>query len=325
MVAKKAAKKKSAKKASKKKTVVKGKAKSKSSQKKKTPTKKPSKKKSAAKTKVSNKKKVVSREPKKKSTKIATVKKSTSKTLKKSASKGQSSAKTIKKESPAPAKTKSNKKGVQGKVSQSKRDGSKVSASKVSEKAKGKKPVTSKPATKLSASVKKVSQAIAAKTSRVASGIREGQQAPQFALLDRRGVVYDLKQIATKFTVVYFYPRDNTPGCTLQAKGFNRDLEKFRKLNTTLLGISGGDRASKELFCKRNNLKIALLSDPGFKVSEKYEACGQKMFMGRKYHGIFRKTFVLDKNKKIIKIFDKVKPEGHSKEVRDFIQNFSGN
>jgi len=149
----------------------------------------------------------------------------------------------------------------------------------------------------------------------------ENKKAPSFKLKNKDGKVISLNNIKSDYIVVYFYPKDNTSGCTIEAKMFSKDLNKFKKINTEIIGISGGDEKTKTRFVEKNNLKINLLSDPEFKVSTKYGVYGEKKMMGRTYMGIKRTTFILDKNKKIIKIFNKVKPLIHSKEVYDFIVN----
>ena len=151
--------------------------------------------------------------------------------------------------------------------------------------------------------------------------IKVGEQAPDFSIRDKEGDIHSLSEINSDYVVVYFYPKDNTPGCTIEAKDFSRDIRKFDKLNTTIIGISGGDEKSKTKFCEKQNLKILLLSDSDFSISNNYGVYGEKSFMGRKYMGISRWTFVLNKNHKIIKIYDKVKPGIHSEEVLEFIKN----
>jgi peroxiredoxin Q/BCP len=148
-----------------------------------------------------------------------------------------------------------------------------------------------------------------------------GNKAPGFSLKDKDSKIHSLEDIKSDYTIIYFYPSDNTPGCTIEANAFNNNLNEFKKLNTTIIGISGGDEESKTKFCKNNNLKIILLSDTDFKVSSKYELYGEKSFMGKKYMGISRNTFILDQNKKIIKIYDKVKVLTHSNEVLEFIKS----
>jgi peroxiredoxin Q/BCP len=123
--------------------------------------------------------------------------------------------------------------------------------------------------------------------------------------------------------VLYFYPKDDTPGCTLEAKEFSQFLEKFKSRNVRVVGVSGGDEKTKAKFCAKYSLKVPLLSDTDFKVATSYGAYGLKKFMGRTFQGIFRKTFLVDKAGKIARIFDTVKPEGHAEEVLTAIDEIS--
>ena len=148
-----------------------------------------------------------------------------------------------------------------------------------------------------------------------------GKNAPVFNLKDKEGKNVDLKDIKEDYVVVYFYPKDNTPGCTTEAIEFSADAQEFAKLKTKVIGISGGDEKSKQKFCSENSLTVTLLSDPDFKVATAYETYGPKKFMGRVFKGIQRKTFILDQQRKLIKIFDNVKAAGHSKEVLEFISS----
>ena len=150
--------------------------------------------------------------------------------------------------------------------------------------------------------------------------VNVGEQAPDFSLRDKDSNIHSLSEINSDHVVIYFYPKDSTPGCTIEAQEFSKDIEEFNKLNTTIIGISGGDEKSKTKFCEKHDLKILLLSDSDFSVSNNYGVYGEKSFMGRKYMGISRWTFVLNKDHKIIKIYDKVKPELHSQEVLEFIK-----
>lgn len=154
--------------------------------------------------------------------------------------------------------------------------------------------------------------------------MKVGNKAPAFTLPDKDGVKYSLKDIKADFTLIYFYPKDNTPGCTIEAVGFTKNLNKFKKLNTEIIGISGGDEKSKTKFCDKHKLKLTLLSDTDFKVSEKYGVYGKKKFMGRVFKGIKRMSFLLDSNKKIIKIYENVKPATHPDEVLSFIKDLGG-
>ena len=151
--------------------------------------------------------------------------------------------------------------------------------------------------------------------------LKGGEQAPDFSLRDKDSNIHSLSEINSDYVLIYFYPKDNTPGCTIEAQEFNKDIEEFNELDTTIIGISGGDEKSKTKFCEKHDLKILLLSDSDFSVSNNYGVYGEKSFMGRKYMGISRWTFVLNKDHKIIKIYDKVKPAEHSQEVLKFIRD----
>jgi len=115
--------------------------------------------------------------------------------------------------------------------------------------------------------------------------------------------------------VLYFYPKDDTPGCTIEAKEFSKTLKEFRARNASVIGVSGGDQRSKEKFCAKHSLSVPLVSDSDFKVSRAYGVYGDKKFMGRSFKGIFRKTFILDSKGTVVKVFEAVKPEGHASEV----------
>ncbi len=151
----------------------------------------------------------------------------------------------------------------------------------------------------------------------------EGKKAPPFSLKDQSGKLHTLKDIKEEFVVLFFYPKDSTPGCTIEAKGFSSKNATFKKRDIKLFGISGGDEKSKAKFCEKSGLTTTMLSDTDFEVAKKFDTYGEKKFMGRKYMGIFRKTFVIDKTRKIVKEFDAVKPEGHAEEVLEFIEKYS--
>lgn len=148
-----------------------------------------------------------------------------------------------------------------------------------------------------------------------------GKKAPEFKLKDKDGVMHTLGDIDTPHVCIFFYPKDNTPGCTLEAKEFTACLRKFSQKGCTLVGISGGDEKSKAKFCQSNSLEVTLLSDPDYRVSKAYKTYGEKKFMGRSYHGIFRKTFLLGPDRTIVKVFEEVKPEGHAAEVLAFLDD----
>ena len=150
--------------------------------------------------------------------------------------------------------------------------------------------------------------------------IKIGSKAPGFSLKDKDGNAYALSKIDAAWTVVYFYPKDSTPGCTIEAKEFSKLLPEYKKAGVEVIGISGGNDKTKTKFCTNEKLSVLLLSDEDFAVATAYDSYGEKMFMGRKYMGIMRNTFILDKNKKIIHIIEKVSPLGHAKEVLEWIK-----
>ncbi|MCL4125346.1 UNVERIFIED_CONTAM: hypothetical protein GTU68_041339 [Idotea baltica] len=153
------------------------------------------------------------------------------------------------------------------------------------------------------------------------SFIEEGKKAPVFSLKDKDGEIHKLKDIEEDYIVLFFYPRDNTPGCTIESVNFSKDINKYKKLNTKVIGISGGDEKTKTKFCTKHKLKALMLSDTDYKISEKYGVYGEKKFMGKKYLGISRVTFILDDKRKVIKVYDKVKPLVHSKEILEYLKS----
>ncbi len=159
--------------------------------------------------------------------------------------------------------------------------------------------------------------------------LEEGKRAPRFTLpginLDRIGLEGDrlaLKDlIGDRIVVIYFYPRDNTSGCTVEAQGF-RDLKgQFTRNGAVVIGISTDDISSHESFAQKHKLNFPLLSDEGGKVAAKYRAWAEKKRYGKTFMGIVRSTFVIDRSGKIAKVWPKVKPEGHAREVLDFIKS----
>ncbi len=149
--------------------------------------------------------------------------------------------------------------------------------------------------------------------------VQQGSKAPAFSLTDKDGKLVNLKDIHSTFVVVYFYPKDNTPGCTLEAQEFSQLNKEFEKKDARVIGISGGSDATKQKFCEKHDLSITLLSDSDFKVSSEYGVYGEKKFMGRTFMGIRRTTFVLDKNKNVIHVFENVKAKGHANAVLEVL------
>ena len=148
-----------------------------------------------------------------------------------------------------------------------------------------------------------------------------GDKAPSFALKDKDGIIHALAKVKSPYVIVYFYPKDDTPGCTIEAQTFTKDLARFEKSGVAIIGISGGNEESKKKFCSKYGLKVLLLSDTDFSVAKKYGVYIKKSFMGRSFMGIARTTFVLDKSHNIIKVFEKVDPKTHAPEILNFISN----
>jgi len=145
--------------------------------------------------------------------------------------------------------------------------------------------------------------------------LKEGSKAPTFSLKDRDQNQVSLGASGSDFTIVYFYPKDNTPGCTIEAQEFSEVLREFAARKASVIGVSGGDEKTKTVFCKKYKLTVPLVSDSNFKVSRAYGVYGDKKFMGRVFKGIHRKTFIVDKKGIIVRVFSTVKPEGHAREV----------
>ncbi|MBE9013325.1 thioredoxin-dependent thiol peroxidase [Pseudanabaenaceae cyanobacterium LEGE 13415] len=140
-------------------------------------------------------------------------------------------------------------------------------------------------------------------------------RAPDFVLPDTDGNLVKLSDLAGKRVVLYFYPRDNTPGCTKEACGFRDAYEQYQGENIVVLGVSTDDAKSHEKFVKKFNLPFPLLIDEGGKVAEQYESYGLKKFMGKEYLGITRNTFVINPDGTIEKIYRKVKPDLHAAQI----------
>lgn len=141
----------------------------------------------------------------------------------------------------------------------------------------------------------------------------------QFTLENKDGTQINPAKIDTKYKVLYFYPRDNTPGCTIEAKEYT-DLEKeFKKNNTTVIGISGGSNKTKTSFCEKHSLTITLLTDSDCKVAKTFNAYGEKSFMGKAFQGIKRNTYLFKENT-LIKTWENVKAKGHAQDVLNTIK-----
>lgn len=145
--------------------------------------------------------------------------------------------------------------------------------------------------------------------------VTEGMMAPDFSMRDAKGKTLKLSDLRGKNVVVYFYPKDFTPGCTTEATEFTRDYKKFVEVGIEVVGISPDSEDSHDKFRAEMRIPYPLVADTEKQVSEQYGVYGLKKFMGREYMGVNRSTFLVDKTGKVIKVFGKVKAAGHSKEV----------
>lgn len=148
-----------------------------------------------------------------------------------------------------------------------------------------------------------------------------GMKAPKFSLMGTGGKKVELKDfIGKKNLVIYFYPKDSTPGCTVEACDFRDEYGRFEELGTVILGVSRDTMESHESFSSKHRLPYLLLSDPDTEVCKAYGVFGTKSFMGREFLGIHRTTFVIDKTGTIRQIFPRVKVREHAAEVLEFVK-----
>ena len=147
-----------------------------------------------------------------------------------------------------------------------------------------------------------------------------GKKAPAFALESSEGGTVSLADLAGKLVVVYFYPRDNTPGCTTEAQDFTKAMPMFKKYGVTVLGISKDSIASHCKFRDKFKLSFPLLTDPDGKMMEAYSAWGDKVMYGKKMKGIIRSTVLIGKDGKVAQHWPKVSVKGHAAEVVDAVK-----
>jgi peroxiredoxin Q/BCP len=142
-----------------------------------------------------------------------------------------------------------------------------------------------------------------------------------FCLPNQDGVEICLKDLKGKWIVLYFYPKDNTPGCTTEAKEFSELIEEFEKLNAIIIGISPDSPKKHCNFIEKHNLKITLLSDEEKNVIKEFGAWGKKKMYGKEYEGVIRSTFIINPNGEIVKEYKKVKAKGHAQKVLEDLKN----
>ena len=153
--------------------------------------------------------------------------------------------------------------------------------------------------------------------------IKEGQLAIDFTLPDQNGKLHKLSDYKGKWILLYFYPKDDTPGCTKEARVIRDAFPNFKKLKTVVFGISVDSIESHKKFAQKYNLPFVLLSDEKKEVVKKYGVWGKKTFMGRSYTGTKRISFLINPEFKIVKIYENVKPEIHADEVLNDLKLFN--
>lgn len=151
--------------------------------------------------------------------------------------------------------------------------------------------------------------------------LKAGMKAPEFSLQNQYGELINLKDYLGKKVVIYFYPKNHTPGCTKQACAFRDNYEEFKKNNIVVFGISKDTVSSHMKFVEDYNLPFTLLADPNLEVIQAYDVWKEKKMFGKAYMGIMRSTYVIDENGVIIKVFAKANPDTNAKEILDFLNS----
>ena len=151
--------------------------------------------------------------------------------------------------------------------------------------------------------------------------LKEKSIAPKFTLNSTGNNKYSLKDSQGKYVILYFYPKDDTPGCTIETNDFNKLLTKFKKLNCEVYSISKDNIKSHNKFKEKYKIKFDLLADDEIKIVKSYKVWAKKKFMGREFMGVVRSTFLIDPKGKIVKIWDNVKVKDHAQEVLDSLKH----
>ena len=153
--------------------------------------------------------------------------------------------------------------------------------------------------------------------------LKINSKAPTFVVPSTTNNKYSLKDSIGKYVVLYFYPKDDTPGCTIETNDFNKLHSKFKKLDCEVYGVSKDNLKSHDKFRDKYKIKFDLLADEEIKVLKKYKVWGKKKFMGREFMGVIRTTFLIDKKGKILKVWNNVRVKDHAKEVLETLKNIS--
>lgn len=146
-----------------------------------------------------------------------------------------------------------------------------------------------------------------------------GTKAPDFQLPDKDGKLVSLSDFSGKKVVLYFYPKDNTPGCTRQACAFATAYNRFKEIDAVVIGISKDSIASHQRFADKFELPFILLSDPELNAIKAYDVWQEKKMYGKVSMGVVRSTYVIDENGVIIKVMNKVKPDTNAEEILDYL------
>jgi len=152
--------------------------------------------------------------------------------------------------------------------------------------------------------------------------IEVGQEAPEFALPDQDDIRVALSELRGQWVVLYFYPKDDTPGCTTEACEFTEGIEAFRDLDAVVLGCSPDSPERHRKFISKHGLAVRLLSDPDHEVMETYGAWGEKVLYGRTSVGVIRSTVLIDPKGRIAHHWKRVKSKGHAEKVRERLESF---
>lgn len=147
-------------------------------------------------------------------------------------------------------------------------------------------------------------------------------KAKEFNLPDESGKLHQLSDYLGKWVVLYFYPKDDTPGCTKEACEFRDGLHQLEELGVVVLGVSKDSPKSHQKFMEKYHLNFTLLSDESKEVIQAYEAWGEKTFMGRKFFGTLRKTYLINPSGEVKKVYEKVDPTKHASEILKDVQDF---
>ncbi len=154
--------------------------------------------------------------------------------------------------------------------------------------------------------------------------IEEGKEAPNFCLPDEEGKEVCLSELKGKWVVLYFYPKDNTPGCTKEAQDFSEKIDEFRKLGAVVIGVSPDSVESHRKFKERKGLKVKLLSDEKKEVLKEYGVWQKKKNFGKEYFGVVRTTYLIDPEGKVAKVWKRVKVKGHAESVLKELSKLTG-